>query len=696
MEYEITAPDGRRFVVTAPPGASQEDVLRYAQQNTPPPARGWAPTAIARGLGDLAGTPRDLSDLSSELQGHAVRGLESGIGALAGWLGYQPPRFADAVNERLAGVNLPTAMLLPGLSIGGGMANLPTGRQAGEAIMQAAGITPEEPQTAAGRIGASALRFAAGSAVPGGSVGRTIGNVALGAASGALSEAAGQASEGTAAEPYARVAGALAPAGVAAGVGATRGALPRQAARAIEGMTPQQVAQAMDLMAEAERLGSPITVTEALQQVAGRNRALGAVQDFAESSIGGGPEMARFMAGREAGASRTVQNTDAIMPGNIAPSMVPARVQDAANDFTRSVLAARTAAVRPLYEAATQAAQQPQAAGRVRQAVDRAATDFDALAQRDQSGLLRPVFDRIRSSFDGTHDWESIQDARRYFRDQMRQQVQPGQPVLDRKIGAQALTVLDQLTRDLRAAVPQLARADASYIRITDAVVEPVTRGQIGAIAETGSATQQRGILFPRNPSGASIPATPASTATAVGAILGKDADAMRGLLALELQEAATKALQRGGTGPRQGVGASFAADVAGNPQQRAILLSAVEKAHGAEASRGLARLLDVFEAQQFRPPSNSMTAPRQLMQEAASTGGPQSVGRAVTRPLSTAAEALERWRAAGSTEDLARMLTSREGLARLRVLARVGESGLPQMVSGLLNMQRANVAAQQ
>lgn len=31
--YEITAPNGRRFVVTAPEGASQDDVLRYAQQN---------------------------------------------------------------------------------------------------------------------------------------------------------------------------------------------------------------------------------------------------------------------------------------------------------------------------------------------------------------------------------------------------------------------------------------------------------------------------------------------------------------------------------------------------------------------------------------------------------------------------------------------------------------------------------------
>lgn len=33
MDYEITVPDGRKFIVTAPEGASQEEVLSFAQQN---------------------------------------------------------------------------------------------------------------------------------------------------------------------------------------------------------------------------------------------------------------------------------------------------------------------------------------------------------------------------------------------------------------------------------------------------------------------------------------------------------------------------------------------------------------------------------------------------------------------------------------------------------------------------------------
>lgn len=37
-DFEITAPDGRRFVVTAPEGASDQDILAYAQRNMPQPS----------------------------------------------------------------------------------------------------------------------------------------------------------------------------------------------------------------------------------------------------------------------------------------------------------------------------------------------------------------------------------------------------------------------------------------------------------------------------------------------------------------------------------------------------------------------------------------------------------------------------------------------------------------------------------
>ena len=51
MEYEVTAPDGRRFVVTAPEGATQEQVLSYARQNFQPQPPQAPDTSLAQNVG---------------------------------------------------------------------------------------------------------------------------------------------------------------------------------------------------------------------------------------------------------------------------------------------------------------------------------------------------------------------------------------------------------------------------------------------------------------------------------------------------------------------------------------------------------------------------------------------------------------------------------------------------------------------
>lgn len=113
-EFEITAPDGRRFVVTAPEGASQEEVLRFAQGNTPPaPERGMVEGAASlagqfgagtnQGLASLVGGPFDLVNRGlravgvpipeGSVTGTVQRGINSVVGEPA------PPR---GLAERLA------------------------------------------------------------------------------------------------------------------------------------------------------------------------------------------------------------------------------------------------------------------------------------------------------------------------------------------------------------------------------------------------------------------------------------------------------------------------------------------------------------------------------------------------------------------------------------------------------------------
>jgi len=77
MRYEITAPDGRRFVITAPEGATREEVLAYAQRQMggeTPPAEdtgrgGGALPFINRGIASALGMPVDLVNLALRYTG---------------------------------------------------------------------------------------------------------------------------------------------------------------------------------------------------------------------------------------------------------------------------------------------------------------------------------------------------------------------------------------------------------------------------------------------------------------------------------------------------------------------------------------------------------------------------------------------------------------------------------------------------
>ena len=89
-DFEITAPDGRKFIVTAPDGATQDEVLAYAQKQhgsakAPEPSLG---ERFTRGLG--LGT-RDAIEGVGQLPGMAYDALmfpgktiARGINAIAG------------------------------------------------------------------------------------------------------------------------------------------------------------------------------------------------------------------------------------------------------------------------------------------------------------------------------------------------------------------------------------------------------------------------------------------------------------------------------------------------------------------------------------------------------------------------------------------------------------------------------------
>ena len=608
-------------------------------------------TGVARGIGGVAGLP--------EMVSHADRWVLKRI--LGDDLG---GRVADWVS--------------PAQAMGA-----PTAEGATKAILDTAGVPETEATTRAGKIGQRAVEFATGSVAPGG----VVRNLLIGGAAGAMSEAAGQATEGTVLEPYARVAGAVAAPGAAAAAGALRGGgIARDAATALEKLTPQQADAAKALMADAERLGSPITVAEAVQKVAGPNRALQGAQDLAQNSVGGRRVMDPFLDARDAGARTAAERVvEPFTPSGRNAALIPARIQEEAGKEVSAAYRARSEAAAPFYAQAAEDAAKPGTANAVRTITQGAANRLDALAAKDQSGLLAPQVEAIKRSFDGVTDWDSLNRARRFFRDQLRDQGVPGAPVLDREIARAGGEIIQQMTGALQRAVPALRRADAEYVRLSREVVDPVERGLVGRVAQTDSASAQRGLLFPRNTMGGAVPTTPEAAGDAFGRIAGPtatrgrvDQEAIinaRGLLGAELQTRLDEALQLRSSGPGDRSGANVASRMAPN-EGRADALDAAFRAlpDGDKAADGFRKLMDVLGAQTFQPARNSTTAPRIAAEKEAGRGGFLGTVRTAANPFKAAPEWLENWRRNANTEDLARALTTPAGLERLRAMAGIDD----------------------
>jgi hypothetical protein len=211
MRYEITAPDGRRFAITAPEGATQEQVLAYAQQQMggiAPPEEdagrgGGALPFLNRGIASVLGMPADLANLALKYTGLPVSdrpfggsaSIESGMSRLGRATGarmvpgidQQPETPAEYIGR---GVGESVGMLVPGY----GAARLATSSAnplvagVGRRIGQAPVVAPVS--TVAGELasgaGAGAGRFVGEEYNPdspyGGMIGELVGGVSPGLA----------------------------------------------------------------------------------------------------------------------------------------------------------------------------------------------------------------------------------------------------------------------------------------------------------------------------------------------------------------------------------------------------------------------------------------------------------------------------------------------------------------------------------
>jgi len=162
----------------------------------PPPSSTAGDVAKSFGIG----IPKGVMGLAS-LPGEASNLIGRGVNAAGNWLTGRNQSFEDYQAKRAA-------------ALGGADIAAPTGETVRKGVESVTGPL-YEPKTTAGEYAQTVGEFLpAAIAGPGGVVRRAVTGAVI---PGVTSEAAGQATKGTAAEPYARMAGAVVPGAIAAG-----------------------------------------------------------------------------------------------------------------------------------------------------------------------------------------------------------------------------------------------------------------------------------------------------------------------------------------------------------------------------------------------------------------------------------------------------------------------------------------------
>jgi hypothetical protein len=594
----------------------------------------------------------------------AVSGLDKGVAGLAGL----PADLALGIN---AGVNWGKSKIqgrpfdeVEAESDRNGVISRDAVRAWGSQAAHANSPLLHEPETTAGRYAQAGAEFVPSALLGPGNIARNA--VTLGVIPGVASEAAGQATEGTAYEPYAR--GAAAVAAGATGHWATApNAAQAAVGRAAQGATAAQVTEAEQLFQDAQHMGVPITRAEALQHVTGGATNLGNLQRVVEGS----GELRPFMAARPGQVDAAARTAfDNLAPAAADPSGIGPAIGQAAQGTVQDVTQAINRQTRPLYQAAeTQ---------RLGPAVHNALMGDPLYAQTLEEVRNNPALNRTIAHL--PDDSVGVVDlVQRRLREQAENAAMPGQANTSNLAAANygdartAPVAAAETATGSRPGVQgtyEAARAQQQALR--EQVLEPLLNGQVGRLAERDPTTRRAiEIMFPENP----LPNSEQEVGRAVQAVAARNPNAAAQLVRAHAESVFNEATQRLQSGANEFGGAGFAAALRGNPQQAANLESAVTALRGGQAYQGFDRFLDVLEAQGSRQRIGSQTAFNQEVQQNLKQGGTvaealSGVASGGLKLPSKIMQRIEQWRMGGNVAQIADILTNPTAAPLFRQLA--------------------------
>lgn len=583
------------------------------------------PTGIAEGVTGLVGAPRGI-----------VEGTHAGLEWLRGKVGIEGE-----------GPNIPVVsdvtQFLQGLPGEVTSRFYPTQQDADRAVQNVIGDY-YQPQGTAGEYGRTIGQFAGGAVVPGSAATRVASVVVPAVAS----ETAGQLTDGTPAEPAARLAGALVGGLGVGGVSSMRNGVGRVVQNATEGVTPQQLQLAEALRGRASQVGVPLTNAEALQQVTGGATGLSRVQRVVE---GANQRIPQMMALRP----QQTQTAIARVLDQVAPetqgSQVATRAQEGANQVLNTLRQRVNESAQPFYDRLPGQTLAPDVFAQLEANPSYMAAQREVMGDPELAALLTGAPD----------DLSTVMLVKQQL-DTMAENARPG--AMNPQGNNTRAAVRDDAAALARAlggeASPDFRMALETGATGRQAFVDPVRSGPIGRIANQNEVTPnlqgQTSALFPAAP----YEGQAAETAQALRLLSEVDPSISPSLVRQHLAQQAAEATQDLSGGANQFGGANFAARVFGNPQQRETIMGAVDVA-APQASRDVRDLVEVLAATGQRERAGSNTTFNNELTQALREGnlaqGAASVAANPPSFFGRLARGLDERVARGNNERLAEIL---------------------------------------
>lgn len=470
-------------------------------------------------------------------------------------------------------------------------------------------------------------------------------------AAGTVGSATQQSMESLGASPIQQMVGTgLTMAGTGAATGGVRTTPSDIVNKGLTGVTDQQLKMAQLLMADAAKMGAPITAAEAIAQVSG-NKILTGKQRFLENAPSSQGVMNQFMAGRPEGQRRAFESSVEVI--GAPPSYgTPAKLEETAGKVVKGAESSVTSNVNPYFKEAG------------KNAVPK--VDIEGMIQNPK---IAEAIDYVRSvgtygvKNEAQNSLKTLIAAKQYLDDQYATQMNAVTGA-QKNAGRVTWSANRQLDDYLNRVSPDYAKGSQKFEVAQTTQIQPLKGSPVGIIAEGGDAAQT---LMPRNP----VNLYPADIKRTAELLRRKDPSALPEWTRQQLEGEFNKSARDMVGGENQFAGPKFRKDIVGNKAQENNLRTLVTESSGVQAWQGFERFLDVMQAQGQRLPANSATAFNEMLKEEMTSGKLSKI--ATPFKPSNVVNFLENVQLGRNSEMLAKMLVDPDGVAKLQELARTG-----------------------